>query len=456
MSTVKVLPHRNISSKTTEKNKYPKPISIYHTDSGVDVYTLSVGGEDRFVTGGKNHIKFWDLPQASSAGGELSSKGGIYGKNVKARSVISTAFLGSDSVSGMDDGTLVLWKDRSSTKSVKAHEGPVTAMCAVDSSTGVAAGPSGGADNSSPRIITGGKDGFVHVFNIQLIKEWTLDLNSSSPTSSLPQIQALATKEGRILIGTKGSEIYEVNRFNPSEIFRYVQGHFGPRAEVWGLAVHPTANKFATAGDDETLRVWDGKALQQVGIASVGAKVRAIAFNNDGSHLAAATFDGRLIVLSGDLERKIAEVSVAKSWIQTLVYSPDGQTLAVGSHDDIVYLLNTKSYNCRATCKGHHSYITALDFSADGAKLQTTSGDYELLYWDASDGRQILSATEMRDTVWATATCTLGWGMQGIWPPGADGTDVRTSFNFFLFSNFFLNFFLSVFFILHFISFLAY
>jgi WD40 repeat protein len=74
--------------------------------------------------------------------------------------------------------------------------------------------------------------------------------------------------------------------------------------------------------------------------------------------------------------------------------------------------------------KGHHSYITALDFSSQGDRLQTTSGDYELLFWDAADGQQILSATEMKDVQWATCTCTLGWGVQGIWPAGADGTDV--------------------------------
>ena len=400
------------------------------------MYCISVGGEDKFVTGGKNHIKFWDLPSATSAGGELSSKGGIYGKNVKARSVISTSFLGSDTVTGMDDGTLVLWKDRNSTKSIIAHQGPITAMCSMDPGSGVVSGSNSGTTSGGSgetvgsRIITGGKDGFVHIFNVQLTKEWTLDLKTSSPVSALPQIQALSTRDSRILIGTSASEIYEVHQFNPSEIFRYVQGHFGSRSEVWGLTVHPTANKFATAGDDNTVRLWDAKAQQQIGITNVGAKVRALAYSHDGSHLAAATFDGRVVILSGDLNTKIAEVNVAKSWIQTMAYSPDGQTLAVGSHDDCIYLLSTKAYNCRATCRGHHSYITALDFSSDGSRLQTTSGDYELLYWDAGDGHQILSATEMRDVTWATTTCTLGWGVQGIWPPGADGTDVSTLTNY--------------------------
>lgn len=392
-------------------------------------------GADKFVTGGKNHVKFWDLPSATAAGGELSSKAGLYGKNIMARTVVSSAFIGSDCVTGMVDGSVVQWKERSSTKSVKAHDGPVTAMCSVEgsagggsvSSGGMISGMAGGAgEGTSPCIITGGKDGFVHVFNAQLIKEWTLDLNLSSPQSACPEIQALATKECRVLIGTKGSEIYEVNRLNSVEIYRYVQGHFGTQSEVWGLAVHPLTNKFVTSGDDHTVRLWDGKGLQQIAITNVGSRVRALAYDSDGSHIAAAAFDGRVIILSGDLQSKICEVSVGGSWIQAMAYSPDGQTLAVGSHDDCVYLLSTKTYSCRATCRGHHSYITALDFSADGSRLQTASGDYELLFWDAENGKQILSATEMKDVMWATSTSTLGWGVQGIWPPGADGTDVRS------------------------------
>lgn len=32
----------------------------------------------------------------------------------------------------------------------------------------------------------------------------------------------------------------------------------------------------------------------------------------------------------------------------------------------------------------------------------------------------------MRDVEWATSTCTLSFATLGIWPEGADGTDVNT------------------------------
>jgi WD40 repeat protein len=136
--------------------------------------------------------------------------------------------------------------------------------------------------------------------------------------------------------------------------------------------------------------------------------------------------DGKLVILSNDLASIIKEFTLSTNWIQTLSYSPDKKQLAVGAHDCIIYLLETKSYSCKSKFKGHHSFITGIDFSADSSKLQSVSGDYELLFWDCVTGTQLLSATSMRDVKWAKCTCILGWSVQGIWPANADGTDVNS------------------------------
>jgi len=36
-----------------------------------------------------------------------------------------------------------------------------------------------------------------------------------------------------------------------------LEGHFN--GELWGLAMHPIDQKYATCGDDKTLRIWDIK-----------------------------------------------------------------------------------------------------------------------------------------------------------------------------------------------------
>lgn len=42
-----------------------------------------------------------------------------------------------------------------------------------------------------------------------------------------------------------------------------------------------------------------------------------------------------------------------------------------------------------------------------------------------SSGEQIVDSKSLRDTEWASQTCVLGWAVQGIFEPSADGTDVN-------------------------------
>jgi len=143
-----------------------------------------------------------------------------------------------------------------------------------------------------------------------------------------------------------------------------------------------------------------------------------------------------------------------------------------------------------AVLKGHSSFALHVDWSVDSTRLQTNDGAHEILFWEVKvidkkdpppepvkkQGQQGFgqqggqfgqaagqfgqgqgqggqqqgqqqgfgqqkkkgkpplvvratrceSAYEVRQTEWATWTCALGWPVQGIWPPGADGTDVNS------------------------------
>lgn len=390
---------------------------------GIDIYAVAVNGDSSFCTVGKRYVKFWNLPKATTPIGELSSKSGVYNnKSITARTAVSVAYLGDDAVTGMDNGIVVLWKERSCSKYREGHKGPVTAMCSISKTSG-----STSADGAmaGSQVISGGKDGMVHNWNVQLEKVWTLNLAESMPKPISSEIQALATRDSVLLIGTKASEIFEVNMLKTDEMFLLVQGHFGNRSELWGLSTHPSSQEFVTASDDMTVRIWDSKTRLQKQIVDLEVQVRSVSYSPDGTQIAVATFNGRVKILSHDLKIQSADIAVSKSWIQVLQYSPNGKVLAVGSHDRTIYLLDTSSYSCRAKCLGHHSSIIGVDFSEDSSRLQSCSADYELLYWDCQ-GQQIKSATEMRDTKWATYTCILGWPVQGIWPSDADGSDINS------------------------------
>ncbi|ETE56568.1 hypothetical protein L345_17721, partial [Ophiophagus hannah] len=83
--------------------------------------------------------------------------------------------------------------------------------------------------------------------------------------------------------------------------------------------------------------------------------------------------------------------------ISPFCLQPDGKHLALGSHDNFVYIYlvseGGRKYGRVGKCSGHSSFITHLDWAFDSSCLVTNSGDYEILYW--------------------------------IWPEGADGTDIN-------------------------------
>jgi WD40 repeat protein len=76
-------------------------------------------------------------------------------------------------------------------------------------------------------------------------------------------------------------------------------------------------------------------------------------------------------------------------WNEVAVFSPNGKWLAIGSHDNGIYIFDTSTWKLKSKGDKHHSFITALDWSMDSTAIHSTSGDYELLFWTVSEAGQI-------------------------------------------------------------------
>jgi len=110
--------------------------------------------------------------------------------------------------------------------------------------------------------------------------------------------------------------------------------------------------------------------------------------------------------------------------IVDLKYSPNGEVLAAAAQDSKIYLFGmTQGMKRMGICKGHSAAITHIDFSNDGAVLQSNCLAKEILFWNVKDepeknfvpGKQISSAFSLRDVEWQTWTSLLGWPVMGIW-----------------------------------------
>ena len=112
---------------------------------------------------------------------------------------------------------------------------------------------------------------------------FTADLGSYRPSvSSLCWDVARDT----ILIGTRGSEIYEISASDGSDQHGgpLVQGHC--EHELWGLAVHPSKSQVCTVGDDKTVRVWDTASKQLLKMTKLDTAARTCAYSPDGMTIA--------------------------------------------------------------------------------------------------------------------------------------------------------------------------
>ena len=150
-------------------------------------------------------------------------------------------------------------------------------------------------------------------------------------------------------------------------------------------------------------------------------------------HLAVASNSGSVsireitFVKGSDLNKIVCNLKVAQEWIECLSYNPEKTQLAVGSHDNNIYVFSCPKYQQIYCLTGHSSFITALDWSLSGDYIRSVCGGYELLFFDMLSGKQDKAGASNTTVVtWASQTCKLGWSVQGIYPMGADGTHINS------------------------------
>ncbi|XP_044004070.1 echinoderm microtubule-associated protein-like 2 isoform X2 [Aphidius gifuensis] len=361
---------------------------------------------NQIVSCGKGHVSFWSL----DGGNMLYKRMGVFESREKPRYVTCVAFnQNGDILTGDSNGNIIVWARGTNTVARlvrNIHEGSIFSICVL----------------KNGNIITGGgKDGKILYFDESL----NLAGEGVQIEDHFGGIRTVSESRGsQLLIGTTRNCIlvgdFEIG-FSPAML-----GHI---EEVWGLAEHPILLQFATAGHDRLLQMWDSPSHSVVWSKDIGEQAQSICFSPDGEVIVVGCVSGKWLVIDSESREIYAHHADGAEPIQTCRFSPDGTLLAIGSRDNHIYIYqvseDAKKYSRVGRCMGHSSFITHLDWSSDGQYLRTNSGDYELLYWNPGVCRQIPQSSSLRDVDWATHTCSISFETIGIWPEGADGTDVN-------------------------------
>ncbi|XP_023509986.1 echinoderm microtubule-associated protein-like 3 isoform X1 [Equus caballus] len=393
-----------------------KLAEIKSTNDSVLAVGFSPRDSSCIVTSGKSHVHFWNWSGGVGVpgNGTLTRKQGVFGKYKKPKFIPCFVFLpDGDILTGDSEGNILTWgrslsdsrtPGRGGAKETygivaqaHAHEGSIFALCLRRDGTVLSGG---GRDR---RLVQWGP-GLVALQEAEIPEHFGA-------------VRAIAEGLGsELLVGTTKNALLRgdlAQGFSP-----VIQGHTD---ELWGLCTHPFQNRFLTCGHDRQLCLWDGEGHALAWSIDLKETGLCADFHPSGAVVAVGLNTGRWLVLDTETREIVSDVTDGNEQLSVVRYSPDGLYLAIGSHDNMIYIYSVSSDGAKSSrfgrCVGHSSFITHLDWSKDGNFIMSNSGDYEILYWDVAGGCKLLrNRYESRDREWATYTCVLGFHVYGAQP----------------------------------------
>jgi WD40 repeat protein len=250
------------------------------------------------------------------------------------------------------------------------------------------------------------------------IQVW--DLTPEKP-KSLYTFQAGTTSIAALVFAPNGKtltsgaadnqvRLFEIPPPNPIKEKYILQGH---TAGILGLSYSPDGKLLASGSADATVRVWDtsvaGEPKERDKLEGHEGGASAVAFSPDGRTLAVGTGKGPVLLWNtaggakptlrpplSFMERDATGKPVVNtkghnSYVHSLAFTPNSQTLASSGDDTNIRLWNVTSAKERVVLKGqqagvigHQLSVTSIAFFPNGTTLASGSSDWTVRLWDTN------------------------------------------------------------------------
>jgi WD40 repeat protein len=177
------------------------------------------------------------------------------------------------------------------------------------------------------------------------------------------------------------------------------------RHTAMSLALSSSGSWLASGCEDGTIEFWELASPESAPAASVslGQSVRALAFNVDGTRLAAVGSDGVARIWNTSATTRQATPGQApwkpEDKIDALDFSPDNSRIAAAGVDGTVRVWDAASLELLLTLSGHTGEVRTVAFSPDGTRLFTGGADSKIKVWDSVFGYELQSLSGYRPEI---------------------------------------------------------
>jgi len=370
-------------------------------------------GDYSFVSVGIKHINMWNLKLTQC-------KRGDFGRAKETNFSCSASCPKGRFYTGGANGFLYVWEKDQLKDNFQLHNGIIYAM-----------------KYSMNVLLTGGKDECIKMIDIESLKV-IKEVKVGSPPKGIDYNGV------NVVVGCLNGSIYLLDKNLNSEKKEIIASHC--MGELWGLDL--TGKNVITTGDDNQIIVWDSSNRVKVKSSVIdqkpGEKIkygaasltklpdnqcsRAVCINPVSKEVIVATNAGIVQIRDNINELKLVKtLNDAKRWIEFMGFSPDCSRLAIGDHQHLIHIYELPSYQFLKTLKGATGGIISFDWSSDGQVLRVNSEANEILFFNMkalvydSDGHQ-----KNKDTDFSTRNTKNGWGLDGIFPHGIDGSHINS------------------------------